>query len=395
MYGGYHRVRRLGTGIVLAACLAAICLVTSQAGAGQPDGAPPRYGSAPPLTAALQRLVTTPGGPPGAIALVQVGSQVQVTTAGVGNVVTHQPIAPTDTVRIASVSKAFSGAVALSLVAQGRLGLDDTIGRWLPYLPRAWAPVTLAELLQHTSGLPDYIKSPAFLKLLGADPHAQLTPVQLLSYVAGQPLEFRPGCRYDYSDSDNIVVGLMVEAATHGSYEAALANEVTTPLHLVKTTLPVDASLSEPYVHGYDIEAGTPPVDVSMLLNPALAWASGGMLSTPAELNQFMRSYVRGALTNPATRGRQFEFVPGGSGPPGPGTNSAGLAIFRYQTDCGTVYGHTGNFPGYTIFAAATSDGSRSVTVVVNEQLNDNPVTSAFTMLQNAEGVAVCSALNS
>jgi D-alanyl-D-alanine carboxypeptidase len=255
--------------------------------------------------------------------------------------------------------------------------------------------VTLAELLHHTSGLPDYIKSPAFLKLLSADPHVELTPVQLLGYVAGQRLEFQPGCRYDYSDSDNIVVGLMVEAATHGSYQTALADEVTTPLHLVKTTLPVDASLSEPYVHGYDIDAGTPPVDISTLLNPALAWASGGMLSTPAELNQFMRAYVRGALTNPATRSRQFEFVPGGSGPPGPGVNSAGLAIFRYQTNCGTVYGHTGNFPGYTIFAAATSDGSRSVTMIVNEQLNDNPVTPAFTMLQSAEGVAVCSALSS
>jgi D-alanyl-D-alanine carboxypeptidase len=395
MCRGYHRVRRLGTGIVVASCLMAACLLTSQAGAGQPHGPGPWPGSTPPLTTALQRLVTTPGGPPGAIALVQVGSQVQVSTAGVGNVITHQPISPNDTVRIASVSKAFSGAVALSLVAQGKLSLDDTIGKWLPYLPRAWAPVTLAQLLQHTSGLPDYIKSPAFLKLLGADPHVELTPVQLLSYLAGQRLEFQPGCRYDYSDSDNIVVGLMVEAATHGSYEAALADEVTAPLHLVKTTLPVDASLTEPYVHGYDIETGTPPQDISTLLNPALAWASGGMLSTPAELNQFMRAYVRGALTNPATRSRQFEFVPGGSGPPGPGTNSAGLAVFRYQTSCGTVYGHTGNFPGYTIFAAATADGSRSVTVIVNEQLNDNPVTPAFTMLQSAEGVAVCAALSS
>ncbi|MGD0313392.1 MAG: serine hydrolase domain-containing protein [Acidimicrobiales bacterium] len=395
MHGGKHRARPLVTVIKLTCCLAATGLLASPAGAGQPGARPRWNGSTPPLAKALQHLVTTPGGPPGAIALVQVGGQIQVTTAGVGNVVTREPISANDTVRIASVSKAFSGAVALALVAQGRLSLDDTIGRWLPYLPRAWATVTLAELLHHTSGLPDYIKSPAFLELLKADPHVDLTPVQLLSYVADQRLLFQPGCRYDYSDSDNIVVGLMVEAATHGSYESALANDVTTPLRLVKTTLPADASLTEPYVHGYDIEAGTPPVDVSTLLNPALAWASGGMLSTPAELNQFMRAYVKGTLTDPTTRNRQFEFVPGNSGPPGPGVNSAGLAIFRYQTGCGTVYGHTGNFPGYTIFAAATSDGSRSTTVIVNEQLNDNPVTPAFTMLQEAEGVAVCAAIGS
>ena len=119
------------------------------------------------------------------------------------------------------------------------------------------------------------------------------------------------------------------------------------------------------------------------------------MLSTPAELNTFMRAYVRGTLTDAATRTRQFHFVPGSSGPPGPGTNAAGLAIFRYRTGCGTVYGHTGNFPGYTIFAAATSDGSRSVTVIVNEQLNDNPVTPVFTQLRHVDGLGVCTALQS
>ena len=87
--------------------------------------------------------------------------------------------------------------------------------------------------------------------------------------------------------------------------------------------------------------------------------------------------------------------IPGSSGPPGPGTNSAGLAIYRYQTSCGTVYGHTGNFPGYTLFAAASSDGARSATVIVNEQLNDNPVTPVFTQLRAVEGLAVCAALHS
>jgi D-alanyl-D-alanine carboxypeptidase len=336
-----------------------------------------------------------PGGPPGAIALVQTGSQITVDSAGVGNVATGRPIAPDDTVRIASVSKAFNGAVALSLVTHKKLNLTDTIGRLLPFLPRSWAQVTLAELLHHTSGLPDYIHNPAFLDLLMADPHVELTPLQLLSYVTHQCLLFTPGSRYGYSDSDNIVVGLMVETVTHESYEAALAHEVTGPLDLTGTTLPDNPELTEPYVHGYAIQLGAAPEDISTYLNPGLAWASGGMLSTPAELNQFMRAYVRGTFTDPASRRQQFQFVPGNSGPPGPGTNSAGLAIFRYRTTCGTVYGHTGNFPGYTIFAAATADGSRSITVIVNEQLNDNPVTPVFTQLRAVDGLGVCTALHS
>jgi D-alanyl-D-alanine carboxypeptidase len=389
-------VRTLLAGVVLAAVLVVSLAAPAGAhGRHASSTGPGRPAPTSRLAQGLQDLVSIAGGPPGAIALVQVGGHVQVTTAGVGNTVTHAPVTADDTVRIASVSKAFNGAVALSLVTQGKLHLTDTIARWLPTLPKSWGKVTLAEMLHHTSGLPDYIKSEEFLDVLRADPHAVLTPMQLISYVAGQCPLFTPGTRYDYSDTDNIVVGLMVEAVTHETYEQALAGEVTTPLGLTKTTLPDSPDLTEPYLHGYDVEPGSPPTDISTFLNPGLAWASGGMLSTPAELNQFMRAYVRGAFTDRATRRQQFQFVPGGSGPPGPGTNSAGLAIYRYATTCGTVYGHTGNFPGYTIFAAATADGSRSVTVIVNEQLNENPVTPAFTQLQTVWGLGVCAALHS
>ncbi len=342
---------------------------------------------------ALDELVSTSGGPPGAIALIQIGSRVLVDTAGTGNLSTGSPIAPDDTIRLASVSKAFSGAVALALVDHKVLSLSDTIGRLLPGLPPAWAPVTVAEALHHTSGLPDYIKNPAFIAALQADPQMVLTPEQLLGYVANEPLLFPPGSRYDYSDSDNIVVGLMVQAATGKDYTTELAQHVTAPLHLGHTMLPVNADLPEPYVRGYDVEPGKPTQDVSMALNPGLAWASGGMNSTTTELNAFIRAYVAGQLFGKATQRDQLQFVAGSSGPPGPGDNSAGLGIFRYETSCGTVFGHTGNIPGYTLFAAADASGSRSVVVIVNEQLNSSPATPAFTALRQVDGLGVCAAL--
>ncbi len=345
------------------------------------------------LRKALDGLVSMPGGPPGALAVVQAGSGVQTVATGKGDVATGAPMAADQTVRLASVSKAFSGAVALSLVDQKVLSLSDTIGRLLPDLPPAWASVTLAEALHHTSGLPDYIKNQAFLSALQANPQMVLTPEQLLGYVSTEPLAFTPGSRYDYSDSDNIVVGLMVQAGTAKDYASELAQQVTTPLQLSHTTLPVNADLPEPYVRGYDIEPGQPPQDVSMAINPGLAWASGGMNSTPAELNQFMRAYVAGRLFGRSTQEDQRQFVAGSSGPPGPGDNSAGLGIFEYRTTCGTVLGHTGNIPGYTLFAAASADGSRSVVVIVNEQLNSSPASPAFTALRRAEGLAVCDAL--
>jgi D-alanyl-D-alanine carboxypeptidase len=125
-------------------------------------------------------------------------------------------------------------------------------------------------------------------------------------------------------------------------------------------------------------------------------WASGGLQSTPTQLGRFIRGYVSGKLFGPALRRQQRRWVDGGSEPTGPGTNSAGLALFRYRMGCGTLYGHTGNFPGYTQFAAASSDGRRSATVSANTQLNQVMFSQpAFRALRRAFERASCAALAS
>lgn len=150
-----------------------------------------------------------------------------------------------------------------------------------------------------------------------------------------------------------------------------------------------------PYVHGYGLPSAGRE-DVSDLASAAWVWASGGIESTPFELNRFIRAYVGGKLFGRTVQAQQLRFVPGHSEPIGPGQNSAGMGIFRYRTRCGTVYGHTGNFFGYTQFAAATLDGRRSVTVSINEQLNQTYTGQAlavFKRLRAAEETAVCAAL--
>jgi D-alanyl-D-alanine carboxypeptidase len=297
--------------------------------------------------------------------------------------------------RIASVSKAFSGAVALALVDRGFLSLDDTIGKRLPGLPAAWSAVTLRQLLSHTSGMPDYTKDPGFLAFLNANPHAYLAPDQILPFVEDEPLQFPPGSAYSYSNSDNITVGLMAQAATGGSYEGELSVDVIEPLGLRRTSMPAGFRLPRPFIHGYEVQPPRPPQDVSTVLGVATVWASGGIVSTPWDLNRFIRGYVGGKLFGHRTRRRQLRFVAGSSDPPGPGTNTAGLAVFRYRTRCGAVYGHTGSFPGYTQFAAASRSGRRSATVSVNTQLD--PVhagdPAVFRALRRVDELAACAAL--
>jgi D-alanyl-D-alanine carboxypeptidase len=327
------------------------------------------------------------------VVVVQRRDDTVVHAKGAADVATGVPPTIDDHMRVASVAKAFSSAVVLSVVADGKLSLDDTIGARLPDLPDAWSKVTVRELLGHTSGIPDFTKSKDFVAALTASLLVALPPADMLAFVADQPLAFEPGSKYRYSNSDNITAGLLVEQATGHPFAQELARRVNEPLALAQTTLPDGATMPAPYVHGYVIEPPGAPDDVSELFAAGWTWTSGGVVSTPRDANSFVRGYVVGATTDTPTRAAQFRFRPGKSEPPGPGTNSAGLAIFRYQTRCGTVYGHTGNTAGYTQFIAATRDGSRSVTVSTNAQITPTSDPKMFVRLRAIFGLAVCAAL--
>jgi D-alanyl-D-alanine carboxypeptidase len=297
------------------------------------------------------------------------------------------------------VAKAFSGAVALALVDRHVLALSDTIGKWLPRLPKRWRRVTLAQTLRHTSGLPDYNESKGFADYVMHDDNLHATPPPrfLLSFVANKGLRFKPGTRYQYSNTDNIVVGLMAEAASHRRYNALLSSLVFSPLHIHHTSLPRGPKLRSPFMHGYTLDPPNRPTDATTFASAALSWASGGIVSTPADLNRFVRGYVGARLFSRKLRSRQLRFVRGSSGPPGPGDNFAGLAIYRYRTRCGSVYGHTGNTDGWTQFIASTPDGKRSVVVSVNGQITEKskePMLDAWRRLRQIEQDAVCKALS-
>ena len=373
--------------VVLA--LAACCLSLLSATA---LGATPRAADRA-LDRALERVVAIENGPPGAISLVRRGGVTRLHRAGVANVETDRPWRPGDHMRLASTSKAFNGAVALSLVQEGRLEIDDTIGEILPALPAAWASVTLGQLLQHTSGIPSYTDSPGFQAALGDDLKRHFTPLELVGYVADLPLRFAPGTGYAYSNTDNILAALMAEDVAGRTYETLLRREVYNPLDLNSTTLPSGSALPRPFAHGYLFDGGQID-DVSNLVGMSGVWAAGGLQSTPRDLLRFMRGYVAGELFGPAIRRAQRRWRPGGSEPPGPGTNSAGMSLFRYRLPCGTVFGHTGNFFGYTQFAASTPDGRRAATVSVNLQLSptEGPP-PAFRAMRKAFAAAACAAL--
>jgi D-alanyl-D-alanine carboxypeptidase len=136
---------------------------------------------------------------------------------------------------------------------------------------------------------------------------------------------------------------------------------------------------------------GAAPRDVSQALSPSGAWASGAIVSTPLDLGAFIRGDVSGVLFGSAMKQQQRRFIAGGASvPTGPGANAAGLGLFRYRSRCGTVYGHTGDFPGYVQWAAATADGRRSVTSTLNIPA---PTGALLARLRAMQADAVCALL--
>ena len=368
----------------LVAVLPAIsCLALALATSATAAAATPRN-----VQRGLERLVESPGGPPGAIATIYRDGHLTVLRAGRADVRYRRAPRPTDHMRIASVAKAFSGAVALNLVEAGKLGLDETIAQRLAEMPAAWGAVTVRQMLYHTSGLPDYTKSKGFAKQAQSDPRGFVSPQKIIDWVRADPLEFAPGSRYEYSNTDNIVVGLIAEAVSGDPYGQQLKRVVFGPAHLRQTSFPTKVALPNPFIHGYVVDPGEPPTDVSTFLSPSGAWASGAIVSTPRDLNAFIRSYLGLKFFSAAEQRQQMRFVAGGkSSPPGPGKNSAGLALFRYRTRCGTVYGHTGNFPGYVQWAAASADGTRAVTTSLNIPA---PSGKLLAQLRRVQTTAVC-----
>jgi D-alanyl-D-alanine carboxypeptidase len=307
-------------------------------------------------------------GVPGIALEMQTADGSELLTSGNASLDPEEAIESDDLYRIASVTKSFTAAIVMQLVAEGELSLDTTVAEIDPKLIAHGDEITVADLLGHTSGLADYVKDEQFAKEVGKG--GELTPEGVLGFVAEEPLEFAPGAQYSYSDTDNIVLGLMIEEVTGQSFEEELNTRILDPLNLTETTLATDFDFPEPHAQGYQYDPESPsaaPEDVTDVpIDPNGAWASGALISTPADVATFFGALLAGDVVPEAQLEEMMQTVPGGGSPEGPGTNNAGLGIFDWEVSCGEIWGHTGSFPGYRTLGAATPDGSGAIGMTAN-----------------------------
>jgi D-alanyl-D-alanine carboxypeptidase len=264
------------------------------------------------------------------------------------------------------------------LVAEGRLSLSDTVERWLPGILPYGDQVTIRQLLNHTSGVPDNALEP--LVRLYTFPHGRArawTPRELVALVADQPPDFPPGTAWSYSNTGYVLAGMIVEAATGRKLGQELARRILRPLRLRDTFFPVNRpDIPGPNPRGYSVplddEAG-PLLDFTVY-NPSLAWGAGNLISDLADLERFFRALLGGRLLPPRLLAQMT--TPVDTGVLGYGY---GLGLEMIQTPSGRLVGHGGAIPGFDNIVLSTEDGRRQLGIMINEFIAPTAVLEALT----------------
>ncbi|MFC4905871.1 serine hydrolase domain-containing protein [Actinomadura gamaensis] len=313
----------------------------------------------------LQR-VTTVDGVPGALLEVRNKRGRTVLTSGVADVRTGAPVRGDSRFRIGSMTKMFTATVLLQLVGEHRVALDAPVERYLPGVIRGndndGREITVRQVLQHTSGLPDYVA------LLDPDeaiahPLAHYDASDLLKLALTQPRTFKPGEDWGYSNTGYLVVGMIIERVTGHSYASEIERRVIRPLRLKDTSVPGDATeIAGPHPRGYVRPDNDAPIVDITSFNPSIAGAAGEIVSSARDLDRFLGALVRGKLLRPAELRQMMKTRDTGGGD----GRAYGLGLESRTLPCGGIYwGHSGDIFGFQTMGGATTDG-RTATVMAD-----------------------------
>ncbi|OOZ85792.1 serine hydrolase domain-containing protein [Bacillus cereus] len=296
---------------------------------------------------------------PGVIVTVKNGETSWAYASGEGNIERNHKVDADSAFRIGSTTKTFVATVVLQLAGEKKLSLDDTVEKWLPGLIKGngydGSKITIRHLLNHTSGIADYL-TPDLKEKLIENPSENYTAEQLIS----RALQLEPVKGWSYSNTNMVIVGLIIQKVTGESYAEQIQKRIINPLSLKETVLPGSSmDIPKKNARGY-LNTGDKLVDIT-LFNPSFANASGEMISTGEDMTTFFRALLGGKLLTPEM---QKEMVTHTVDTP---LGKYGLGIHATKLPDDTeVWGHGGGIPGFTNFAGGTKDGQHVISININ-----------------------------
>jgi D-alanyl-D-alanine carboxypeptidase len=281
---------------------------------------------------------------------------------GRGQIDPAHALSLSDHVRIGSNTKTFVVTALLQLVDEKRLSLDDPISRFaIPVHVRGGDKITVRELMQMRSGLVEIYNLPA-LQNSDIRPNVPIDRVKWTQAACDAPRLFAPGTSWYYSNTNYLLLGMILETIAHDTVAHQLAKRIFEPMHLTQTTFPtVSPNMPAPYAHGYSLVKGD-WVDESVIFPPSLTWAAGVMISDVGDMRRWVEAYVGGTQNGAATQRARLTCLP---------TGHAGLA-FGLGVGCSDGwYGYTGGITGYNTAAYYLPSSHTTIIAFVMSQQDE------------------------
>ncbi len=273
---------------------------------------------------------------------------------GYSDLSNRDAMTPSDRLHMASLGKTFVAAIVLQLVGEGKIGLEDPVSKWLgdrdwfERLPNA-KDLTIRMLLNHTSGLIHYERNPQFNQDLSRNLYKSWKPEELAAYLLDREPPFEAGKGWVYSDTNFILLGMIIEKICQDSYYSQLRQRLLEPLRL-RDIVPIEGPVVPGLAPGY-MEArggGFSPtlVNGTFVFNPQFEWTGGGLAGTAEEIARWAKALYEGKVLGDPLSRSLLDGVEADPDDLGPGSRY-GLAVVILPTPLGISYGHHGIFPGY------------------------------------------------
>ena len=337
----------------------------------------------PALAAELQRMLdatVADGAIPGVVLAVQVpGYQSWMGASGIADRRTAQPMQPATLIRIGSLSKMFTAVVVLQLAEERKIELDAPIASWLSELVPNGDSITVRQLLQHTSGLYDYLEDRTFVNHTYREPERIWEPGELVDYATEFPLAFQPGAEgaWNYSSTNYVLLGMIVERVTGNTLAQEQRQRIFDPLGLNQTFAAPDETIQGVQARGYSNSIDQTDAPMSFVVGTA------NIVSTAADVQRFVQALLSGELLKPDTLAMMKQFVNGkgrykmpeleyGLGlmrnrlPVGPGPDGQ-----PRQAEASTVLGHIGGYGGFRAAVWFAPASGISIALGVNQAATD------------------------
>lgn len=387
----------LGVGLV-AAPAAATTAVADRAAARSADAAlssPPTYGQDPALRRSLARLVDEHGFPAALGSVRDEHGRLRHAAAGVADLGSGAHVPVDGQVRLGSNSKTFVAVVVLQLVAEGKVRLDAPLDDYLPGVVRGEGidgrQITVRQVLQHTSGLPEYL-----LPLVqqhggfGFMRDTYMQPRDLLDVALAQPAQFAPGSGWAYSNTNYVVAGLLVERVTHRPLSEEVRTRVIERAGLRHTYVPErgERGIRGAHPHGYHAATPGGALEDVTDLDTSTAWAAGDVVGTPGDLVRLYTALLDGRLVPRPQLTEMMRTV--GTAPEWNG-DRYGLGLASHPLPCGGVsWGHGGDIPGFETAVGVTTDGRGAAVAVTALPSSFERYDEAYAAVTSTLDAALC-----